>query len=159
MKTGAIISGCKNYRYALTRQFDGLFNYSSCIFLMLNPSTADENIDDPTIRRCINFAKSWECGGLIVGNLYALRATNPNDLWKHSDPVGNMNDTNLRLIAKNNVDIVCAWGDNAKPERANHVIEMLTANGNRLWHLGLTKSGNPRHPLYIKSDKALERWK
>ncbi|MFX7294962.1 DUF1643 domain-containing protein, partial [Acinetobacter baumannii] len=83
-----------------------------------------------------NFASAWGCNGIAVVNLYALRATNPSDLWQHSDPVGPDNDWRLRAIAREYTDIVCAWGANAKPERVEAVTSILTAAGGRLWCLG-----------------------
>lgn len=154
----AIISECGQYRYLLTRPGDSLSEKGTALFLMLNPSTADATIDDPTIRRCRNFAKTWGCNGIAVANLYALRATNPADLWKHADPVGPDNDWRLRAIAKEYTDIVCAWGANAKPERVAAVASILTAAGGRLWCLGTTKDGHPRHPLYVRGDQKLIPW-
>lgn len=154
----AIISECGQYRYLLTRPGDSLADKGTALFLMLNPSTADATLDDPTIRRCRNFAKTWACNGIAVANLYALRATNPADLWKHADPVGPDNDWRLRAIAQEYTDIVCAWGANAKPERVAAVANILTAAGGRLWCLGTTKDGHPRHPLYVRGDQALLPW-
>lgn len=151
----AIISECGQYRYLLTRPGDSLSEKGTALFLMLNPSTADATIDDPTIRRCRNFAKAWGCNGIAVANLYALRATNPEDLWKRADPVGPENDWRLRMLACEYTDIVCAWGANAKPERVAAVANILTAAGGRLWCLGTTKDGHPRHPLYVRGDQEL----
>ncbi|HFI2197515.1 TPA: DUF1643 domain-containing protein [Pseudomonas aeruginosa] len=154
----AIISECGQYRYLLTRPGDCLADKGTAVFLMLNPSTADAALDDPTIRRCRNFASAWGCNGIAVVNLYALRATNPADLWKHDDPVGPDNDWRLRAIAREYTDIVCAWGANAKPERVDAVTSILTAAGGRLWCLGTTKDGHPRHPLYVRGNQALQPW-
>ncbi|WP_079456112.1 DUF1643 domain-containing protein [Pseudomonas aeruginosa] len=102
--------------------------------------------------------KAWGCNGIAVVNLYALRATNPADLWKHDDPIGPDNDWHLRAIAREYTDIVCAWGANAKPERVEAVTSILTAAGGRLWCLGTTKDGHPRHPLYVRENQALLPW-
>lgn len=126
---------------------------------MLNPSTADASIDDPTIRRCRGFADRWECNGIVVANLYALRATNPEELWKAEDPVGPENDSWLHRLANEFDDVVCAWGSNAKQERVDEVVKIFRRYGCRLFHLGLTKSGQPKHPLYIKGDQPLIEWK
>lgn len=155
----ATISPCGQYRYTLSRETGLLYpETGSALFIMLNPSTADASLDDPTIRRCIGFAKTWGCPGLTVANLYALRSTNPNHLWQHDDPVGPDNDHWLRNLASEFEDVVCAWGANAKPGRVQDVVEILTYAGARLWCLGATKSGAPKHPLYIKSDQALVEW-
>jgi hypothetical protein len=125
---------------------------------MLNPSTADATQDDPTIRRCRGFAESWGHAGVTVANLYAYRATKPNDLWYTTDPIGPENDDHLYRLMKMYVDVVCAWGTNAKPERVAAFVELSRKAGVRLWCLGTTKSGAPRHPLYVKADQPLVEW-
>ncbi|BCF97402.1 hypothetical protein PPGU19_019710 [Paraburkholderia sp. PGU19] len=156
----AIISPCGTYRYLLKRQAESMSPMkSTALFVMLNPSTADATLDDPTIRRCRSFAKLWNCNGLAVANLYALRSTDLGTLWSHPDPVGPDNDDYLWNIARECGDVVCAWGANAKPERAARVASILTDAGARLWCLGMTKDGSPRHPLYVHSDQPLNEWK
>ncbi|MGF6870951.1 DUF1643 domain-containing protein [Paraburkholderia sp. MM5477-R1] len=96
----AIISECGGYRYILTRAADSMCPMkTAAVFVMLNPSTADEEQDDPTIRRCRGFARLWDCNGISVANLYALRSTDPAGLWVHPDPVGPDNDAHLCQIA------------------------------------------------------------
>lgn len=159
MKTDAVISNCGQYRYVLTRRFDDMLaDHPLALFLMLNPSTADADLDDPTIRRCIGFAKAWGCSGVVVVNLYALRSTDPSQLWRHEEPVGKMNDKWISRLGAESVDVICAWGANAKAERVEEVVKMLESNGARLWCLGTTKSGAPRHPLYVKADQKLIPW-
>lgn len=155
----AVISSCGRYRYVLSRpsEVDNP-ERSTALFLMLNPSTADAEMDDPTIRRCRGFAKTWGCNGLIVANLYAFRATHPKDLWLQDDPVGPENDSWLARLAREHGDVICAWGANARTERVAEVAEALSEVGARLWCLGSTKSGAPRHPLYIRADQPLTRW-
>ena len=126
--------------------------YVQVLFVMLNPSTADHRNDDPTIRRCRGFAKLWDCNGLAVANLYALRSTDPAALWSHPDPVGPDNDDCLWTFAREYGDVVCAWGSNARPERAACVVSIMRDAGARLWCLGTTKNGSPRHPLYVRGD-------
>lgn len=154
----AIISQCGQYRYQLTRESQDRYpTGSTALFIMLNPSTADAALDDPTIRRCRGFAKTWDCNGIVVANLYALRATNPADLWKHADPVGLDNDMYLAALIREHETVVCAWGANAKPDRVAQVRKMF----NRLSRpmcLGVTKDGAPRHPLYIRADQPLVEW-
>lgn len=147
----AKISDCGQYRYTLTRG-----DAPRLCFVMLNPSTADATLDDPTIRRCLGYAKREGCAGLEVLNLYALRATNPADLWKHHDPVGPDNDRELYWAASRYMRMVAAWGANAKPDRVKQVRNILEGNGITLFHLGLTKDGSPKHPLYLRADAPLE---
>jgi len=152
----AIISPCGTYRYLLKRHAESMSPMkTTALFVMLNPSTADSRFDDPTIRRRRGFAKLWDCNGISVANLYALRSTDPVALWSHPDPVGPDNDDYLWNFARECGDVVCAWGSNAKPERAARVASILIDAGARLWCLGTTKDGSPRHPLYVRSDQPL----
>lgn len=152
----AVISDCGQYRYVLTRpSYPWHAANWPALFIMLNPSTADATVDDPTIRRCRTFAADWLCGGLTVANLYALRSTNPNVLRNHPDPVGPENDAWLmRLLSAHGV-VVCAWGANADPARAQQVVTMLQGAGAKLMCLGTTLSGAPKHPLYVRRSQQL----
>jgi hypothetical protein len=125
---------------------------------MLNPSTADAYKEDPTVRRCINFAAREKCGSLTVVNLYALRSSKPEALHKAADPVGWANDITIRTECRGADLIVCAWGGFAGPvvDRGDHVVRMLKGDGNTLHRLGTTKAGHPLHPLYIHHDTPLE---
>lgn len=155
----AIISNCGTYRYVLTRPSEVEHpERGTALFVMLNPSTADASLDDPTIRRCRGFAKSWGCAGLTVANLYALRSTDPSALWDHHNPVGPDNDQYLRSLAMERGDIVCAWGGNARQDRVVEVARIFMDAGARLWCLGITKDGYPRHPLYVRGDQPLLSW-
>jgi hypothetical protein len=154
----ATISKCGQYRYALTRPGDVAAQRGPAVFIMLNPSTADAQLDDPTIRRCRGFARAWGSSGLEVVNLYALRSTDPSDLWLHADPVGPQNDKWLLRTARAAGEVVCAWGMNAKAERVAEVARMLMEKGVRLKCLGVTKSGAPRHPLYVPASQPLVEW-
>lgn len=157
--TSAQISTCKQYRYLLTRPCEVTFpEAGTALFILLNPSTADALADDPTIRRLRGFARDWWAAGITVANLYALRATNPRDLWEHPDPVGPENDACLRALATEYGDAVVGWGNNAKKERAEHVCRIMTEAGARLWCFGTTKSGAPKHPLYVPRSQALVRF-
>ncbi|WP_394173230.1 DUF1643 domain-containing protein [Guptibacillus hwajinpoensis] len=156
---GAIISSCGNYRYMLERPSEiGKPQFGPALFIMLNPSTADAEIDDPTIKRCRMFGKTWGCNGIKVANLYALRTTNPTELWTHDDPIGIDNDLYLVNLLEEHKDIMCAWGVNAKRERVEHFIRLAQLAEARLWCLGTTKSGAPKHPLYLKKNEPLRRW-
>ncbi len=149
--SSAVISPCGIYRYRLDRRWsDG----PTMGFIMLNPSTADADRDDPTIRRCIGFAKREGCGGLIVVNLFNFRATKPEDMANAADPEGQ--DADLRLLeAMDHVDgpLVAAWGSHwMAKERGAYISEMI---GVHCVCLGKTKNGAPRHPLYVRGDAPL----
>jgi hypothetical protein len=147
----ALISDCGKYRYQLTRQWAWATTAPrTCMFVMLNPSTATAIEDDPTIRRCVGFAKSWGYDRLLVGNLYACRATDPRDVWQFDHPVGPDNDKHLAEMAAQSQLIVAAWGANAKPGRCVEVLDILRKH-NDVHFLQLTQDGQPKHPLYLKS--------
>jgi len=107
----ATFSPCRNYRYLLSRRLcdPESNNISHCVFIGLNPSTADETVDDPTIRRCMGFARSWGFGWLVMLNLFAFRSTDPRALKTAHDPVGQDNDAFLRTYTKNAGIIIAAW--------------------------------------------------
>jgi hypothetical protein len=138
----AVVSPCGTYRYELRRVWAA---GPLCGWIMLNPSTADAEQDDPTIRRCMGFARAWGYAGIVVRNLYALRATDPRELATHPQPWGPDNDTHL-MNAVDDPITVCAWG--SRGERGDTVINALADAGANLHHLGLTRAGKPRHPLY-----------
>ena len=163
IKNDALISPNSKYRYWLTRFTHGgerPKRANSAIFVMLNPSTADAREDDPTIRRCRNFAGDWGYAGLIVLNLYAFRATDPADLFKADfpGPEGPANDYWLTSFGQDS-DIICAWGNHAKAGRVAWFVEEMARIHARLWCLGTNQSGSPKHPLYLKGDTPLEEWK
>lgn len=135
------------YRYELTRRWGpGVL----LRWVMLNPSTADASVDDPTIRRCCGFAKAWNFAGIVVHNLYALRATDPKALRTHSHPIGPDNNRYLCQSPLSYSDgVICAWGANAEPERARAVVRMFADTRTDLYCLGTTKAGHPKHPLYL----------
>lgn len=154
----AIISSDGVYRYALVR--DGLkdptpggyYAGRTVAFIMLNPSTADGKVDDPTIRRCMGFARGWGYDKLVVGNLFAYRATKPADLPEGDAAVGPENAEWLRRLVKESTLVIAAWGaSKAAAARA----EELTFNV-PLHCLGTTKAGAPRHPLYVRGDRMPE---
>jgi hypothetical protein len=146
----AVISTCGRYRYLLTRQVGpGL---RTATFIMLNPSTADATKDDPTIRRCIGYARQWGCGRLAVLNLFAFRATDPADLKRAVEPVGSENRAwfDRKLRAGHDGPVVCAWGVHGEHLGQDGVVlGWLDALGVRPFALGLTRDGHPRHPLYL----------
>lgn len=149
----ALISDDGIYRYSLDRVWNP---YASVLtFIMLNPSTADALVDDPTIRRCMGFAKRDGFGGIRVLNLYAFRATNPKDMFRALDPIGPLNNQQFTEFDMNS-GVVAAWGANAKPDRIAQVMKLL--QGAPVWHLDLTKAGQPKHPLYLPGDARYERF-
>jgi hypothetical protein len=149
-----LFSPCRTYRYSLWREWD-MFNRMFVVFIGLNPSTADESKDDPTIRRCIGFAKEWGFGALCMLNLFAFRATDPKDMMSAGDPIGPENDGILRSICRESGKIIAAWGVHGsflgRDKEVSKLIPMM-------WCLGTTKDGFPRHPLYVKKDQKLELW-
>jgi hypothetical protein len=118
-------------------------------FCMLNPSTADQYQEDPTIRRCIGFAKAWGYNRLVIVNLFGWRATDPDAMKRKLEPIGDANDFHILMTANGADKFVCAWGnDGAHLRRSRKVLEML--DGKTIYHLGpLTNQGEPRHPLYL----------
>ena len=147
MKTDAIFSECRQYRYALVRTWDE--SKPNAMFVGLNPSTADEVNDDPTIRRCINFAKSWGYGGLYMLNLFAYRATDPSDMFAALDPIGPQNDTWLEDFAKKSDIVVAAWGNNGVYLNRSKVVSSRIKSFSCL---KINKTGEPAHPLYQSSN-------
>ncbi len=146
------------YRYSLGRRWAPPDEEARWVtFVMLNPSTADAALDDPTIRRCRGFAQSWGAGGMHVVNLYAYRATSPAALWVVPDPVGPDNDRTLTGYAAMGWPMVAAWGANARRDRVAEVLDLIR-DCPPLRCLGTTKAGDPRHPLYVKGDTPLTEW-
>ena len=154
LQRDATLSENERYRYTLSRLWDD--SLPIVVFVMLNPSTADARTDDPTIRRCIHFAKSWGWGGFMVVNLFAYRATKPAVLKRAENPIGVENDNHIcrTLVLENVGDVVCAWGANGGHMRRDaEVLELIHECGFQPKAMGLTqKNRHPRHPLYLKND-------
>ncbi len=157
LQTGAVLSECGRFRYRLSRVWNA--NIPPAVFICLNPSTADAEADDPTIRRCVGFAKTFQCGGIVVVNLFALRATDPRELKKASDPVGPDNDSYIRHAVSWGSPIIAAWGacqqhmPRAHNDRIAAVLKLLSDFD--LYCLGKTKDGHPRHPLMLANSAKL----
>lgn len=155
--SAAVISRDGKYRYKLSRRWTLGSNRS--VWIMLNPSTADAAKDDATIRRCISFAKRWGCDGIEVYNLFALRSRHPIKIEMVDDPVGPDNARWLSRAAQTTGKVIAAWGACSTPlqmRRANEVIQSLLRDRRVLLStLGLTKGGQPRHPLYVRDDAPL----
>lgn len=162
VKKFAALSPCLRYRYVLIREWSPK---PKLAWIMLNPSTADDKRDDPTIRVCIGRALRMNAGGIIVVNLFALRATNPEALWKASDPVGPSNDKYIqREIIDRPFDfkplaVIAAWGNYGDFLGRDKVVRsMLAKHKVYLHNLGLTGDGHPRHPLRIPYTYQPQMW-
>jgi len=153
---GAEFSIDRKYRYRLWRRWGPAM--PAC-FCMLNPSTGDETELDPTLRRCIGFARSWGCGGIEVVNLFAFVSSDPKALLTHPDPVGDGNNPAIIDAIKRSGLVVFGWG--AFPERSDRVLEvaeLIDSIGIQPMCLGTTASGAPRHPLYLRKTAELFPW-
>lgn len=150
MRAGsAHFSACGRYRYELWRHWTMNRREHYAMFIGLNPSTADAENDDPTIRRCIQFAKDWGYDSLCMTNLFAWRATLPRDMKAAAEPVGELNDLTLLRLAKGAGVVVACWGkDGAFRGRAATMCQSLPA----LHCLALNKDRSPGHPLYLRGD-------
>jgi hypothetical protein len=157
VESSARLSADGVYRYELRRIWEP--SWQTVGWIMLNPSTADASIDDPTIRRCVGFARAWGYGGIVVRNLFALRATDPRSLRHHADPIGPENDHCLRDGVEHDGITICAWGAHGVlRDRGERIREAFTESGAVLYHLGLTKAGAPRHPLYLPRTATPIEW-
>jgi hypothetical protein len=148
----AVFSACERYRYSLIIRDEPDLPLSRMVaFIGLNPSTADEMKDDPTVRRCRNFARDWGyAGGIIMLNAYGYRATKPVDLFAQQDPVGAGTDAAIRKFSKAAGLVVACWGafaDDDRVRRLQTILSPVSVNS-----MGVTLAGAPRHPLYLKKD-------
>lgn len=147
MKGHAVFDSTGCYRYLLQRWWDE--QLPPIGFIMLNPSQADATANDPTIRRCIGFAQSWGYGSLVVTNLFAYRATQSKLLARVSDPIGPDNDRYLLALLNQTQRVILAWGDRGTLLNRSQAVLNLLASRN-VYCLGHNKTGQPRHPLYIR---------
>lgn len=153
----AVYSPCEAYRYTLTRTWDPAGG--KVLFVMLNPSTATEVQNDPTVERCERRARALGFGAFRVCNIFAYRATDPKVMRAQADPVGPGNDQAIAESALWADAVVCAWGTHgAHLDRGAQVEALLRATGKPLSHLGLSKDGHPKHPLYIGYAHQPEAW-
>ena len=149
----ATFSDCRKYRYGLSRTWNG--KKKTILFIGLNPSTANEKIDDPTIRRCINYAQNWGYGSLLMVNLFAYRATIPSELKNVKNPIGNDNDLHIIELLKKADIAVAAWGNEGTLLNRDKEVKKILPN---LMCLKINKSGQPSHPLYQKNDLKLIKY-
>jgi Uncharacterized protein conserved in bacteria len=151
----AVFSPDRTYRYVLVRAWAEPDNF--CMFIGLNPSTATETEDDPTVRRCIAFAHRWGFGGMYMTNIFSIRATDPKVMLAHESPVGPENDQYLVETALISQRVVACWGAHGRHRgRGAEVAELMRRH--RLYHLGLTKQGHPKHPLYLANATEPQLW-
>ena len=154
----ADLSRCGRYRYALGRRWG---EGAEALFVLLNPSTADAGVDDPTLRRCMGFARREGCGASRTVNLFAWRATSPADLaGAGEDAVGPRNAAAIRAaLSECDGPVIVGWGAHAMAvPHAGALGRSASGQGRALACLGITKAGHPRHPLYIRADAPLVPW-
>ncbi len=154
MQKDATLSEDRRYRYSLIRVWDA--EKPKVLFIGLNPSSADETEDDATIRRCIGFAKRWGFGAILVGNLFAIRSKDPAVLYEAKDPIGPENDVCLAKMAQEASLVVAAWGNNGGYRNRSEEVSALFP---QMKCLGVNKTGEPKHPLYVPSNQALMDFK
>lgn len=156
----AVFSPCRTWRYTLTRWLTvESHSFRTVTFVCLNPSTADEVNDDPTVRRCLGYAQRWGFERLVVCNIFALRSTDPKLLYRAEDPVGPETDFWLERHALDSELVLCAWGAHGKLHgRGAEVLDRLRTLGHR-WDRPVAVLGwtlppdrQPKHPLYLRAD-------
>ena len=167
----AVFSADRKYRYWLERDlsrdlFTDNANIKTVTFVMLNPSTADEMQDDPTIRRCIGFARSWGYEQLIIANIFGLRSTDPQGIYDDDNPIdhcgGYTNNRYIRLAARKSKLVVCAWGNHGAVGGRGYFVEKMLREDPSISCdikcLGVNATGHPKHPLYLRSDSKLQEF-
>jgi hypothetical protein len=160
-EVSAVISECGKYRYSLER---GMPGFRAMHWIMLNPSTADANTDDPTIRKCVGFARHHGCARITVHNLFAVRATDPREMLKHSDPVGPENWMHVEKMLKGasiaNERVICAWGSHGKFMDQDETVMGWIENANiKPLCFGYCSNGTPRHPLMLAYSTPMAMYK
>ncbi|NHB75679.1 DUF1643 domain-containing protein [Rhodobacter calidifons] len=156
IRSEAVYSDCERYRYLLTRTWG---SGPRALFVMLNPSTATEVQNDPTVERCQRRAAALGFGSFRVTNIFAFRATDPREMRAQDDPVGPDNDAAILDSLPGAKLILCAWGNHGLHlDRGARVGALLRQSGAALFHLGLTGQGQPRHPLYVAYDQKPQPW-
>ena len=153
LEYGAVFDVSGRYRYSLWRAWSAY--HPRIAFVLLNPSTADEQRNDPTIRRCMGFARAWNFGSMEVVNLFAYRATDDRELLKTDDPIGEENNYYLVQAVELCSTVVVGWGTRGTLLARDRQILSLIAGRKDVHCLGITKNGQPRHPLYLKGDACL----
>lgn len=154
VRSFALYSECEAYRYGLARHWAA---GPELLYIMLNPSKATEQANDPTIERCQRRAVALGFGAMRIANLFGLRATYPQDLRKAVDPVGPQNDEVVQAWAGEAQQVLAAWGVHGTLLKRGPALSGKLKG--RIYHLGLTKEGHPRHPLYVSYKTLPEPWK
>jgi hypothetical protein len=139
------------YRYILNRTWDK--TKPKIAFIGLNPSTADERIDDNTVRKCITVARRDGFGEMTMLNIYAYRSTDPSVLKTHPQPTGDLNDKHIFAECQGASKIVVAWGSHVPDDRHQSLLKLL--DGFTLWCFAKNKDGKPKHPLYVSNQAPL----
>ncbi|MCV2893577.1 DUF1643 domain-containing protein [Lentibacter sp. XHP0401] len=153
----AVYSDCENYRYLLTRVWEP--EGRKALFIMLNPSTATEVQNDPTVERCERRARALGFGGFRVTNIFAWRDTDPKNMRAAAEPIGGENDKSIAESCAWADQIIAGWGAHGEHLQRGQAVEaLLRATRLPVFHLGLTKAGHPKHPLYIAYTQQPERW-
>lgn len=164
----AVFSPCGRHRYVLGRRWDQEETFRMVNFIMLNPSVADTEVDDPTIRRCMGFAKRWGCNELVVTNLYPIVTEHPSVMKAAEDRLGPRVEAGSRLfvnhgyierVARDADIVICAWGAHATPTAVNLALGSIFEAGADPHCLRWTKDGQPSHPLYLPSDLDPKPWR
>lgn len=152
---GALFSPCRKYRYQLWRIWDE--SLPMVTFIGLNPSTADETIDDPTVAKCQRYARRWGYGGIFMANIFAFRATDPSVMKSEREPIGPGNDEAILDMIRKSRLVICAWGNHGQHRNRSLEIKRLLnqsqppCGGNPgISFLQMNISGEPAHPLYLK---------
>lgn len=144
----AVMSKDNTYRYSLTRIWE--LSLPRICFIMLNPSTADHKEDDPTIRRVMGFSKSLGFGSVEVVNLFAYRATDPENMKRYPDPIGPENNQHIFKAVEDSTKVILAWGNNGTFMGRNEQVMEMLKNDKHLYALEVSKPGHPKHPLFLK---------
>lgn len=147
--SGAILSECMRYRYALWRNCNMFFGEGDCVWIGLNPSTADHQDLDATTRRCLKWSREWGCKRYVMLNAYAFRSRHPKVMFAADDPVGPENDATVKSFTARAKIIIAAWGTNCDDLRAAAVCRAV---GRPMECLGLNQGGTPKHPLFVKGE-------
>lgn len=156
---GATFSPCKNYRYTLMRKWSALpFKSGYVLFLMLNPSIADELVLDPTVRRCLGYALDWNYSEMHVCNIFGIRGTDPRILREVDDPVGKENDKYICEEVGNADLVIAAWGSHGTYKNRGDEVMKMVSKIKPIHYLQLTKQGIPSHPLYLKGNLTPQVW-
>lgn len=157
LDTGALFSPCRHYRYMLWRRWDP--ERDVLMVIGLNPSTADETVDDQTIRKCRGYAQRWGYGALWMLNAYAFRATDPKVMKAQgANALGPRNNEYIAQCAQVADMVVAAWGAHCEQRREREIRALVARSHKPLYHLGLTKAGHPKHPLYLPGALEPQAW-